>query len=225
VSVRDVIAIDGPSASGKSTTAREVAAALGLVHLNSGLLYRAVTWVCLRDGWESDEDFVAGLAGLDASLIAEPPEFQLLLDGSPVGPWLQSAEVNARVSAVAARAEVRRWVFEEIREASESMGLVVDGRDIGTAVFPEAVLKVFLTASAEERARRRLTEGQSEVSESDLSAEVARLGERDFLDSTRAIAPLAMADDAIELDTTDLTSNQVVERIVSLYRRRRFSES
>ena len=142
-----------------------------------------------------------------------------------MGPWLQSAEVNARVSAVAARAAVRRWVFEEIREASESMGLVVDGRDIGTAVFPDAVLKVFLTASAGERARRRLTERQSEVSESDLSAELARLGERDFLDSTRAIAPLAVADDAIELDTTDLTPDQVVERIVSLYRLRRSAES
>lgn len=225
MTVRNVIAIDGPSASGKSTTARQVAAALGLVHLNSGLLYRAVTWVSLRDGWESDEDFVDGLAGLDASLIADPPEFRLQLDGSPVGPWLQSTEVNARVSAVAAREEVRRWVFEEIRQASESMDLVIDGRDIGTAVFPDAVLKVFLTASADERARRRLAERRSELSESELSVEVARLGERDFLDSTRALAPLAMAEDAVELDTTDLAPAQVVERIVSLYQRRRSRES
>ena len=139
---RDVIAIDGPSASGKSTTARDVAAALGLVHLNSGLLYRTITWIALRDRWSSDEEFAEGLSGLDVSLILSPPSFELMVDGSPTGEWLQSAEVNARVSEVAAREEVRLWVFEVIRQASESTGLVIDGRDIGTAGVPEAVLKI-----------------------------------------------------------------------------------
>jgi cytidylate kinase len=222
---RDVVAIDGPSASGKSTTAREVAATLGLVHLNSGLLYRTITWIALRDRWSSSEDFADGLAGLDVSLIPNPPEFELQVDGSPVGSWLQSAEVNARVSEVAAREEVRRWVFGEIRQASESMGLVIDGRDIGTAVFPDAILKVYLTASPDERARRRLGEAGTDPTESDLSAEVARLGERDHLDATRDLAPLVKADDAIELDTTHLTASQVVDRIVGLYRDRRPSGS
>jgi cytidylate kinase len=212
------IAIDGPSASGKTTTAREVAATLGLVHLNSGLLYRAVTWIALRDGWSSDRDFASGLARLRISLAAAPPEVKVRIDGSVPGAWLQASEVNARVSAVAARADVRKHVTEALRAAAEPMSIVMDGRDIGTVVLPEATLKIFLTASPDVRARRRLAERPAEATEDSVSREVSRLAERDRLDATRRIAPLVRADDAVELDTTSLTPQEVVAKIVELYR-------
>ena len=212
------IAIDGPSASGKSTTAREVAATLGFVHLNSGLLYRAVTWIALRDGWSTDREFAAGLTRLRISLTAAPPEFEVRIDGSVPGAWLQASEVNARVSAVAARADVRERVTEALRAAATQMCIVMDGRDIGTVVLPEATLKVFLTATLDVRARRRLAEQPGEATEDSVSGEVSRLTERDRLDATRQIAPLARADDAVELDTTNLTPQEVVTKIVELYR-------
>lgn len=218
MSATRVIAIDGPSASGKSTTAREVAAALGMVHLNSGLLYRAITWVALRDGWQSDRDFAIGLPALELALDPVPPEFELRIDGTPAGSSLQAPDVTARVSEVAARADVRQRVFDVLHQTTEDVGVVVDGRDIGTAVFPDATLKVFLTASADERARRRLAEQPDRADDGSISDEIARLGERDHLDATRRIAPLARAEDAIDVDTTTLTPREVVERVVALYR-------
>ena len=221
---RQVIAIDGPSASGKTTTAREVAVRLGLAHLNSGLLYRAVTWTALRDGWIDAPDFESRLAGLRLGLEPDPPSFRLRVDGERPGPWLQSAEVTARVSEVSARRAVRGRVNEVLRAASAGTGLVIDGRDIGTAVFPDAFLKIFLTASAEERARRRLAERRADRNVDDegaLTAEAARLRERDRYDASRVIAPLARADDAIELDSTERGRGEVVDEIVRLYEARR----
>lgn len=221
---REVIAIDGPSASGKTTTAREVAVRLGLVHLNSGLLYRAVTWTALRDGWIEAPDFESRLARLRFELDADPPSFRLKVDDERPGPWLHSAEVTARVSEVSARGAVRARVNEVLCAASAGAGLVIDGRDIGTAVFPDAFLKVFLTASAEERARRRLAERRTAPDADDegaLTAEAARLRERDRYDASRVIAPLARADDAIELDSTERGRTEVVDEIVRLYEARR----
>lgn len=215
-----IIAIDGPSASGKSTTAHEVATILGLVHLNSGLLYRAITWIALRDGWRSDSDFQSGLTRLQLSLTAAPPEFELRVDGSLQGLWLQASEINARVSGVAARGDVRERVTDTLRAAAADMSVVLDGRDIGTVVFPHATLKIFLTASADVRARRRLAERQSELTEQALLEEIVRLDERDRLDVTRRIAPLRCAPDAVEVDTSNQTPREVVDRIVELYRQK-----
>lgn len=216
-----VVAIDGPSASGKSTTAREVAARLGLVHLNSGLLYRAITWVALRDGWIDGAGFDRSLAALRLELEPNAPTFRLKIDNEYPGPWLQSAEVTARVSEVSARAVVRERVNQALRAAAEEAGLVVDGRDIGTAVFPDAFLKVFLTASAEERARRRLAERRAdEKDESALTAEAERLRERDRYDASRVIDPLARAEDAVELDSTKRGRAEIVDEIVRLYEAR-----
>ena len=215
-----IIAIDGPSASGKSTTAHEVAAILGLVHLNSGLLYRAITWIALRDGWRSDRDFESGLARLNLSLAPVPPEFELRIDGFSPGDWLQASEVNARVSAVSARGDVRQRVTDSLRASTADMSVVLDGRDIGTVVFPEATLKVFLTASADVRARRRLAERESGLTERCVSEEIARLAERDLLDATRRIAPLRRSPDAVDVDTSNLTRPEVVAKIVELYRQR-----
>ncbi len=216
-----VVAIDGPSASGKSTTAREVAIRLGLVHLNSGLLYRAVTWAALRDGWIDAPGFERRLAVLRLELEPDAPTFRLKVDGERPGPWLQSAEVTARVSEVSARAVVRERVNGALRAAAEEAGLVIDGRDIGTAVFPDAFLKIFLTASAEERARRRLAERRAdEKDEGALTAEAGRLLERDRYDASRVIAPLARAEDAVELDSTERGRAEVVDEIVRLYEAR-----
>ncbi len=222
---RHVVAIDGPSASGKSTTAREVAIRLGLVHLNSGLLYRAVTWAALRDGWIDTPEFDRCLADLRLQLEPDAPTFRLKIDGERPGSWLQSAEVTARVSEVSARAVVRERVNEALRTAAEEAGLVVDGRDIGTAVFPDAFLKIFLTASAEERARRRLAERRAGVDDGGkddgaVTAEADRLRERDRYDASRVIAPLARAEDAVELDSTERGRAEVVDEIVRLYEAR-----
>lgn len=215
-----VIAIDGPSASGKSSTAREVAARLGFVHLNSGLLYRAITWVALRDGWIEAEDFGRRVVALGLTLHPSPPGFTLRVDGERPGSWLQSAEVTARVSAVAARAAVRETVNAVMREAGAATSLVADGRDIGTAVFPDAFLKIYLTASPEERARRRLAERAEATPAEAVAAEARRLGERDRYDAARDLAPLARAPDAIELDTTERGRVEVVDEIVRLYESR-----
>lgn len=215
-----VVAIDGPSASGKSTTAREVAVRLGLVHLNSGLLYRAITWLALRDGWIDAPDFDRRLAALKLELEPDPPTFRLRVDGEYSGPWLQSAEVTARVSDVSARAPVRERVNRALRSAREGAGLVVDGRDIGTAVFPDAFLKIFLTATAEERARRRLAERREATETDAVTAEAGRLRARDRYDASRVIAPLARAADAVELDSTERGRAEVVDEIVRLYEAR-----
>ncbi len=212
-----IIAIDGPSASGKSTTAHEVAATLGFVHLNSGLLYRAITWIALRDGWQSDRDFESGLSRLKLSLAPVPPEFELLVDGFSPGDWLQASEVNAGVSVVSARRDVRQRVTDTLRASTADMSVVLDGRDIGTVVFPDATLKIFLTASADVRARRRLAERESGSTERCVSEEILRLDERDRLDATRQIAPLRRSPDAVDVDTSNLTRPEVVAKIVELY--------
>lgn len=212
-----VVAVDGPSASGKSTTARDVAERLGFVHLNSGLLYRAVAWTALRDGWIDAPDFDARVKSIEFDLEPDPPSYRLRVDGERPGPWLQSAEVSRRASQVAERRIVRDRVNAALRDAAAGTSLVVDGRDIGTEVFPDAFLKIFLVASPEERARRRLSDDEKPLEADELAAEAERLRERDERDSGRVIAPLVRAEDAIELDNTERSRDEVVEEIVRLY--------
>ena len=219
-----VIAIDGPSASGKSTTARDVAEHLGFVHLNSGLLYRAIAWTALRDGWIGAPDFDDRVAGIEFTLVPDPPSYRLRVNGARPGDWLHSAEVSRRASQVAERRSVRDRVNAALRSAAHDAGLVVDGRDIGTEVFPDAFLKIFLVASPEERARRRLSDSETELGADELATEAERLRERDERDSARVIAPLARADDAVELDNTERSRGEVVEEIVRLYEAKRSAE-
>lgn len=216
------VAIDGPAASGKSTTARAVARELGYAHLNSGLLYRAVTWAALRGGWVDarGNEFAARVRALDLTLLRRDDEFVVEVDGERPGSELASRGVSSRVSDVAAREAVREAVLVELREAGRRGGVVCDGRDIGTVVFPDAELKVFLVATAEERARRRLLDYGEEPTERGIAAEAERLRERDEKDAGRDIAPLRKPDDAVEIDTTDLTPAAVVDRIVVLARER-----
>jgi cytidylate kinase len=212
-----IVAIDGPAASGKSTTARSVAERLGYSHLNSGLLYRTVAWLGLRDGWIADEDrFTAEFSNTRIAMERRPPTFVVRANGEIPGDTLTAPQTAICASRVAARLDVRERVLEVLRSAGKAGGVACDGRDIGTIVFPGAPLKVFLVASVEERARRRVSEHGIAADRQRLELEMRRLEERDARDSDRDHAPLVRAPDAIEIDTTRLTPGEVVDQIVEL---------
>jgi cytidylate kinase len=232
-----VIAIDGPAASGKSSTASLVARRLGWAHLDSGALYRAITLAVLDNLGEqgagsgerwSAERIIALAEDLPVRLVLVGDEFRPEVAGVDVAQAIRSERVTQRVSEIAAIPEVRHWVNVQQREAVEGhpRGVVVDGRDIGTVVFPDAPLKVFLTASPEERARRRLAERRGGAGsgggggDAELRQEAEVLEARDRADSTRAVAPLRTAADAVVLDTTRLSLEQQVQAVVALARTR-----
>ncbi len=228
-----VIAIDGPAASGKSSTGALVAERLGWAHLDSGALYRALTLAALdrfgeapprhAEGWPVQR--ILALADeLPVRLVQSGSVFRPEVAGVDVEEAIRSERVTAHVSAVAALPAVRAWVNARQREAvqTHSDGVVVDGRDIGTVVFPDAPLKVFLTATPEERARRRLSQrrqGQA-LDETLVARESAELAARDHADATRLVAPLKAADDAVILDSTRLSLAQQVDRVVALAQQR-----
>lgn len=214
---RAVIAIDGPAASGKSTTASEVARHLRFVHVNSGLFYRAITWAALRKGWLDNEAALRrGVESLEIEPVVEDGALEARVMGELPGPELQGRAVSGRVSGVSANDFVRARVLELLRATAERADVVCDGRDIGSVVFPDAGLKIFLVADVEERARRRLLDYDGALSEAAIAEEARRLAMRDHADSTRPVAPLIRAPDAVEIDTTHLTREAVVERILEL---------
>jgi len=205
-----VIAIDGPAGSGKSTVAREVASRMGLPYLDTGAMYRAVAFEAIRRGIEPDER--ATVAELARQLELDVGD-QIMVNGADATVEIRSPEVTRAVSAVAANPEVRKEMVLRQREwVAEHGGGVVEGRDIGTVVFPAAPLKVYLTASEDERATRRT----KEMLDRDYDQVAADMARRDRIDSTRATSPLTLADDAVELDTTGLDAEQVVERVMTL---------
>jgi cytidylate kinase len=223
--VARVIAIDGPAASGKSSTAAAVAHALGWAHLDSGALYRALTLAALDQlgaaGWSEPrilslaEDLPVRLAFVDGA-------FRPSVAGVDVEAQIRSERVTARVSELAALPAVRMWVNAQQRRAAAEhpAGVVVDGRDIGTVVFPDAPLKVFLVASAEERARRRITQRGEALDAGRLARESQALTARDDADAGRPVAPLSAAPDAVVLDSTRLSLVEQVARVVALARER-----
>ena len=226
-----VIAIDGPSASGKSSTARAVAETLGFAHLDSGSLYRGVTLVALREGSRRGHPSGNPLASLDPETILRAAEdrglmlqpdgagFAAYLEGVPVDPELRGAEVTAHVSAISAVPVIREWINSRLRAMVRAgRDVVVDGRDIGTVVFPDAELKVFLTATPEARAGRRVIQRGGEAAAHALAAEAAALAARDRADSSREVAPLRPAEDAVLLDTTGMAFADQVRVIVELAR-------
>ncbi len=224
-----VIAIDGPAASGKSSTAGLVAEQLGWAHLDSGALYRALTLAALDNlgqrGAGSGEPWparriVALAEALPVRLVLVGNVYRPEVAGVDVEEAIRSERVTRSVSMLAAIPEVRTWVNTQQRRAVEACegGVVVDGRDIGTVVFPEAPLKVFLTATPDERARRRLSQRGEVVDVELVRRESQALAARDAADSDRRIAPLKPAPDAVLLDTTTLTLAQQVTRVVELAR-------
>jgi 3-phosphoshikimate 1-carboxyvinyltransferase len=220
-----IVAIDGPAGSGKSSTAKAVAASLGFRHLDSGAFYRALTWAALEEGPEPErwpELTALDLERLDVRGEPDDAGYMLSVQGHPVDSELREPRVNALVGRMASVPAVRDWLLEALRAAGISGGLVADGRDIGTVVFPDAELKVFLVAAAEERAVRRLREqGHPEPGRELIAAEAARLQARDRQDAERRVAPLLRAADAVLLDTTDLSFDAQVRAIERLARARR----
>ncbi|MCW2642222.1 MAG: (d)CMP kinase [Dactylosporangium sp.] len=211
---RCVVAVDGPSGSGKSTVSRRLAVALGARYLDTGAMYRAVTWAVLRDGIDpADADAVAKIAdNVILTIGSDPNAPHISVDDTPVDGPIRGPEVTAAVSPVAAVPAVRARLVSQQRQIIDAEPrIVVEGRDIGTVVAPDADLKVYLTASAAERGRRRSTENAA-----DLTATVADLARRDKFDSSRAADPLRQADDAVVLDTTTLGIDEVVAQLKTL---------
>ncbi|MFQ6538885.1 MULTISPECIES: bifunctional pantoate--beta-alanine ligase/(d)CMP kinase [Aphanothece] len=219
-----IVAIDGPAGAGKSTVTRAFARRLGLIYLDTGAMYRAVTWWVQHLGADPalPEAVAAALAGLDLQISAAAEGAQqVCINGHDVTEAIRSPEVTAQVSAVAAHGCVRDALTAQQQAMGSRGGLVAEGRDIGTAVFPDADLKVFLTATVAERARRRAQDlearGFAVPSQPVLEAEIA---ERDHRDATRAVAPLRMADDAVELVTDGMAIEAVIQALVDLFRDR-----
>ena len=218
-----ILAIDGPAGSGKSSTARAVARALGYRHLDSGAFYRALTFAALEAGlppesW--DRLTVPQVEGLGVSATPAGGGFTLRVAGREVGDDIRTPEVNTHVSRMAAVPAVREWLLTALRQAGESGRLVADGRDIGTVVFPDAELKVFLVCAPEERARRRLREqGIATPGDQEISRETERLTGRDAADESRPVAPLVRAPDAVLVDTTGLDFDEQVSTILRLAER------
>jgi len=209
-----VVAVDGPSGAGKSSVSRGVAAALGLRYLDTGSMYRALTWWLLERGVDvHDVPTVAALAAtpiIDAG--TDPSRPSITVDGIDVAGPIRGDDVTASVSAVSAVPEVRARMVQLQREAIGDGGIVVEGRDIGTAVCPDADVKVFLTASEAARAARRA----AEHSDPDPEATREAQARRDRLDSSRPASPLRRADDAVTVDATEMSLDDVVDRVVAL---------
>lgn len=214
-----IVAIDGPSGTGKSSTSKAVAVKLGLSYLDTGAQYRAITWWMLTNGVDvTDAAAVANAAAKPVILSGtDPAAPTITVDGVDASGPIRTQDVTSKVSAVSAVPEVRAIITglqRSIAKGAEA-GIVVEGRDIGTTVLPDADLKVFLTASPEARAARRSGELKGKDS-TDLAATREALVKRDAADSSRKTSPLAKADDAVEVDTTELTLQQVIECVVTL---------
>lgn len=212
------VAIDGPAASGKSTVSRRIAAELGYLYVDSGALYRAVTWRALRNNVDPrDRDAVASmLPECDFQFFVEDGAVCFTVDGVRPGMELRGKDVNDGVSHVAAMPEVRKQVVTWLRDMVRFGSVVMEGRDIGTAVFPEAPHKVYLDANPEERARRRHQEMVEQAGDAKSVDEVGEsLRRRDVIDSTRKTDPLKIAADAMVIDSTGVHIDEVVQRILS----------
>lgn len=216
------VAIDGPASSGKSTVAKIIAKRFGYVYCDTGAMYRSVTWAALENGIDvSDTKQVIDLARR-IKITFEPgqPDQRVFVDGHEVTKDIRTEKIAANVSAVAAIPEVRVQMVEQQRQIAQAGGIVMDGRDIGTTVLPDAQVKVFLVASAHERARRRYEENlQKGLATQSLDELEAAIKLRDQKDSTRKVSPLTQAKDAILIDTTSLTIDQVVDEISALIKK------
>ena len=212
-----VVAIDGPAGAGKSTIAKLVAEKLGYAYIDTGAMYRSVAWKFLQTGKDFDEALISTLA--KTMVIEFKPEAsvnRVFVDGAEVTEAIRSTEVTANVSRVAAIGAVREAMVAQQRRMGESGGVLMDGRDIGTVVFPKAQLKIFLTASVEERALRRYKELRAKGQDVDLAQLKEDIASRDKQDSERAISPLRQAEDALLLDTSHMNIEQVTAKILQL---------
>ncbi|MFD2762247.1 (d)CMP kinase [Lentibacillus juripiscarius] len=210
------VAIDGPAAAGKSTVAKLVASELAYIYIDTGAMYRALTLKVLREQIPPDDDQAISdlLAKTDMQLEQGDSGQHVLMDGEDVTEAIRSEYVTNNVSHVAKHASVRKEMVQRQRELANKRSVVMDGRDIGTHVIPDAEVKIFLKASVEERAKRRYDENVKKGFTADFEKLKEEIEQRDQIDSKREVAPLVKANDAIELDTTDLTINQVAASVL-----------
>ncbi len=217
-----IIAIDGPSGAGKSTLGRMLARELGLLFLDTGAMYRAVALAVIKAGLSfSDTEAIAEVARrADIFLEGDPDSLQVKLNGRDVTHELRTEQVSHTASVVSSIPQVRREMVDRQRDLGKHGGVVLDGRDISTVVFPEADVKIFLTAVPEERARRRFDEDRAQARELTYDQTLSEINTRDQRDSTRADSPLAIAEDAIVVDSTELSLQEVFERALAAVRER-----
>ena len=209
------IALDGPAAAGKSTIARQVASKLSMIYVDTGAMYRAITYKYLQN--DKPEDFKTLVNQTTLELTYDKSKGQrILLDNQDVTDFLSENDVTQNVSYVASKEPVRTFAVEKQKDLAAKKGIVMDGRDIGTVVLPDAELKVFMIASVEERAERRQKENEQRGIPSTLSQLKKEIEERDHYDMNRDISPLKKADDAVTVDTTGKTIEEVTEEIMTL---------
>lgn len=212
-----VIAIDGPAGAGKSTISNLIAKNLGINYIDTGAMYRAITYKCIKE--DIDVNDIQRVVDLCSRTDVDFVDNYIYLDGQRLNEEIRTLQVSSRVSDVAKIPQVREFLLEKQREIGKRSDVILDGRDVGTHIFPDAKYKFFLNASAQERGRRRYQElidkGQSVV----LEEIIEDIKKRDYIDSTREVAPLVKADDAIEVDTTSMTIDQVVTYISDMVRR------
>lgn len=223
---KPIIAIDGPAGAGKSTVAKGVADRLGYLYIDTGAMYRAIAWKVLQAGIAvSDAKSVVALAmRTRIRLSIVDGEQHVFADGEDISRQIRSPEATRAASPVSAIPGVRKRLVELQREMAEEGGVVMEGRDIGTVVFPNAQVKIFLTASAEQRAERRVKQMREMGLEADIKQIAAEMRDRDLRDSSRADAPLTQAPDAILVDTDHMTVDQVIDAIVAVYNRAEAAE-
>lgn len=209
------IALDGPAAAGKSTIARQVASKLSMIYVDTGAMYRAITYKYLQNDKPEDFKTLVNQTTLELTYDKSKGE-RILLDNQDVTDFLRENDVTQNVSYVASKEPVRTFAVEKQKDLAAKKGIVMDGRDIGTVVLPDAELKVFMIASVEERAERRQKENEQRGIPSTLSQLKKEIEERDHYDMNRDISPLKKADDAVTVDTTGKTIEEVTEEIMTL---------
>ncbi len=210
-----IIAIDGPAASGKSSVAKHLAEKLGFTYVDTGAMYRAITYLALRNNIVDDTNAVIDLVkNIEIELKFENGETRVFVNGEEVTEHIRTPEVNSKVSEISRIPEVREELVKIQRQMGENGNLVAEGRDTTTVVFPNADLKIYLTAELDERATRRHLEYQAKGNNVSFEEVKENLQKRDRIDSQRKVSPLSKAEDAYELDTTDLTIDQEIENII-----------
>ena len=211
-----IVAVDGPSASGKSTVSRRTAQAVGFIYVDSGALYRGITWKCVKEGVDvKDSQAVTNLLiRMNMELVLKDGAVGYVIDGEDPGQEIRAEPVRERVADIAAQQSVRVYIVEKLRLMTKFGSLVMEGRDIGTIVFPDTPFKYYLDADPEERARRRAAEIKVQEGTEDVGAVLSSLRRRDQKDSSRATAPLQIALGAKIINSTGMTIEQVVDTIV-----------
>lgn len=212
------IAIDGPAGAGKSSVARRLAERLGYIYIDTGAMYRAVTYYVLQGGLAVDqqEQIAECLNKVDITFKVTPEKQLVFLNGQDITEPIRTPEVSRNVSQIASYEEVRSFLVRQQQLMAENLGVVMDGRDIGSAVLPDAALKIYLTASVEERARRRFEETKGTANEIPFEQLIKEIAARDYADMNRAFSPLVIANGAIEVDSTSMNMQQVIDHLFNL---------